>query len=97
MTYNEKKKLCKEINNDRIYEEISHGIVCSCFRDVNGVERLEVSHSDFPIRIRSTPCVQWPEYHITEWIITATIELWDFVSFNEETSDSLEFEEVPFD
>lgn len=80
MTYNEKKMLCKEINNDRIYDEIAHGIVCVCFKDIKGTERLQVFRSGSPFRMISKPCTHWSEDYITEWIINSTMQLNGWIS-----------------
>ena len=101
MTYNEKKKLCKEINNDPIYQALSRDIVCACYRNVKGAERLEVFQSENPFRFRtySEPCMRWTEQEIMDWICCATIQLQNFITDEAETFDPFDliYIGIPFD
>lgn len=77
MKYNQKIKFCKDINTNPIYETYSHGIICCCYKDSIGDERLQVMHLAFHSQLISKPCNDWAEDYMLEWIINATKELKD--------------------
>lgn len=75
MKYSEKIKFCRECNSDPIYELYSDGVRCCVYKDVKGIERLQVMHLGYHLHLDSKPCNDWEEDYILEWIINATKQL----------------------